>query len=77
MAHLTIYLTDDVERRVRKAAKAAKVSVSRWVADRVSKSVEASWPREFLALAGAFPDFPEADDLRKGYGEDVPRERLD
>jgi hypothetical protein len=62
---------------VRKAAKAAKVSVSRWVADRVSKSVEAAWPPEFLALAGAFPDFSEADDLRKGYGEDVPRESLD
>ena len=77
MAHLTIYLTDDVERRVRKAAKAAKVSVSRWVADRVSKSVDASWPPEFLALAGAFADFPDADDLRKGYGEDVPRESLD
>jgi hypothetical protein len=77
MAHLTIYLTDDVERRVRKAAKAAKVSVSRWVADRVSKSVETSWPPEFLALAGAFPDFRDADDLRKGYGEDVPRESLD
>ena len=77
MAHLTIYLTDDVERRVRKAAKAAKVSVSRWVADRVSKSVETSWPPEFLALAGACPDFPEAGDLRKGYGEDVPRESLD
>ena len=77
MAHLTIYLNDDVERRVRKAAKAAKVSVSRWVADRVSQSVEKSWPPEFLALAGAFPDFPDADDLRKGYGEDVPRESLD
>jgi len=77
MAHLTIYLTDDVELRVRKAAKAAKVSVSKWVADRATKSVETSWPPEFLALAGAFPDFPNADDLRKGYGEDVPRESLD
>ena len=77
MAHLTIYLTDDVERRVRKAAKAAKVSISKWVADRVRQSVETSWPPEFLALAGAFPDFPDADDLRKGYGEDVPRESLD
>lgn len=77
MAHLTIYLTDDAERRVRKAAKAANVSVSKWVADRVAKSVEALWPPEFLALAGAFPDFPDADDLRKGYGEDVPRESLD
>ena len=77
MAHLTIYLSDDVEQQVRKAAKAAKVSVSRWVADRVAKSVETSWPAEFIALAGAFPDFPEASELRKGYGKDVPRENLD
>jgi hypothetical protein len=77
MAHLTIYLSDDVERRVRKAANAAKVSISKWIADRVTKSVETSWPAEFLALAGAFPDFPDADELRKGYGEDVPRESLD
>ena len=77
MAHLTIYLTDDVEQRVRKAAKAARVSVSKWVADRVTKSVETSLPPEFLALAGAFPDFPAAETLRKGYGEDVPRESLD
>lgn len=77
MAHLTIYLSDDVEKRVRKAAKTAKTSVSKWVADRVAKSVETSWPAEFLALAGAFPDFPDADELRKGYGKDVPRENLD
>ena len=77
MAHLTIYLTDDVERRVRKAAKAGKVSISKWVADQVAKSVERSWPPEFLALAGAFPDFPDAGELRKGYGDDVPRESLD
>ncbi|MBZ5627223.1 MAG: CopG family transcriptional regulator [Acidobacteriia bacterium] len=77
MAHLTIYLSDDVERRVRKAAKSAGISVSKWVAERVARSVETSWPPEFLALAGAFPDFPDADELRKGYGEDVPRESLD
>jgi hypothetical protein len=77
MAHLTIYLNDDTERRVRKAAKAAKVSVSKWVADRVTKSVETSWPPEFLALAGSFPDLPDAGELRKGYGEDIPRESLD
>jgi hypothetical protein len=77
MAHLTIYLSDDVERKVRKAAKTARLSVSKWVADQVKKSVETSLPPQFLALAGAFPDFPDASDLRKGYGEDVKRETLD
>jgi hypothetical protein len=77
VAHLTIYLTNDVEKRARKAAKAAKVSMSRWVANRVTESVKTSWPPEFLALAGAFSDFPDASSLRKGYGEDIPRESLD
>lgn len=44
--------------------------------DPIIKSVENSWPHKFLDLAGAFTDFPDADDLRKGYGEDVPRESL-
>ena len=77
MAHLTIYLTDDLEQGARKAAKAAKLSVSKWVADRVTESLKTAWPPEFLALAGAFPDFPDAGELRKGYGEDLPRESLD
>ena len=77
MARVTIYLSDDVEQRVRKAARAARESVSKWVADRVVSAVETSWPPEFLALAGAFPDFPDAVELRTGYGDDVPRETLD
>lgn len=77
MAHLTIYLPDEVEREVRKSASESNLSVSRWVAGRITKSVETSWPAEFLALAGAFPDFPDAEELRRGYGEDVRRETLD
>lgn len=53
------------------------MSVSKWVAERVIQSIETSWSPEFLALAGAFPDFPDAAELRKGYGKDVPRESLD
>jgi hypothetical protein len=77
MAHLTIYFTDDVENRVRKAAKAAKVSVSKWVADRVAKSVETAWPPGFLAFAGSFPDFPDVAELRRGNSADIRRESLD
>jgi hypothetical protein len=72
MAHLTIYLNDTRERSVRKAAKAVKVIVSKWVADRFTKSVKTSRPPEFLALAGSFPDFPDAGDLRNGTAKTSP-----
>ena len=77
MAHLTIYLSDDVEAKVRKAAKAEGASVSRWIAGKVSQAVNTSWSADFLELAGAFPDFPDVDELRKGYGQDAPREQWD
>jgi hypothetical protein len=77
MAHVTVYLSDAVEQKARKAAKAAKTSMSKWVAGQVEKAVETSWSPEFLAAAGSMPDFPEVEELRRGYGEDVPREGLD
>jgi hypothetical protein len=77
VANLTIYLPDNIERQLRKAADESNVSISKWVADQIGKSLETSWPAEFLALAGAFPDFPEAEELRRGYGEDVRRESFD
>jgi hypothetical protein len=34
----------------------------------------ARWREKVYALAGAFPDFPSLEEIRAGYGEDVPRE---
>jgi len=77
MAQLTIYLPDDIEKRARKAAKARKISVSRWVASQIEKNLEDSWPQAVLDAAGAIPDFPDIEEIRKGYGKDAPRESLD
>jgi hypothetical protein len=77
MPNLTIYLPKDLEEKVRKAAKSEGTNVSRWITERVARLVNESWSPEFIALAGAFPDFPEVEELRKGYGADSPREELD
>jgi len=77
MAQLTIYLPDDIEKRARKAAKARKISVSRWVASQIEKNLEDRWPQAVLDAAGAIPDFPDIEEIRKGYGKDAPRESLD
>jgi hypothetical protein len=77
MAQVTIYLADEVEAQARKAAKAQGTSLGRWIAEQVAGKVKNTWPPEVLAAIGSFPDFPEAGELRGGYGADAPRERPD
>ena len=76
MAQVTLYLDEETKKRMRRAAKAAGVSQSRWLAELVRQETASEWPAEVRELAGAWPDFPEAEDLRRGVGRDVRRERL-
>ena len=76
MANVTVYLPAAVEKKVRKAAKASKQPVSRWISDQLLRSVESGWPQEFLDAAGSAPDFPDVQTLRKGYGPESPREEF-
>jgi len=64
VAQATIYLTDEIEAQARTVAKQRGASLGRWIADRVTENVENTWPPEVLQAIGAFPDFPEAADLR-------------
>ncbi len=77
MAQITIYLPDSVEAKARKAAKASRKSVSRWIAEKVIHSVDDRWPPGVLEAAGALPDFPSLTQIRKGYGKDVRRESIE
>jgi len=77
MANITVYLSGDLEKKARTAARDHRISVSRWIAGEIAKSLQTTWPQAFLDAAGAFPDFPDIQELRRGYGEDAPRESLD
>lgn len=76
MGQLTLYLDAETENKVKTAAKAAGVSQSRWVAELIREKTATRWPESIARLAGAWADFPTAEELRSGLGEDVPRESL-
>lgn len=76
MGQVTIYLDDDNEKRLKAAAKAAGVPVSRWVASLVEKRASAVWPESVRGLAGAWRDFPDLESIRKMEGKDGAREAL-
>ena len=76
MAQITIYLDDDTTALVKVAVKDAGISQSQWVAEAVRRRVRTEWPASVVALAGAWPDFPTAEEIRKRRAADAPREQL-
>ena len=53
------------------------MSLGRWIAGSVTEKLRKTWSPQVLAALGSFPDFPDAAELRKDYGRDVPRESTD
>lgn len=74
MAQITIYLDDEVLALVKEATKGAGVSQSQWIADAVRRRIKREWPASVVALAGCWPDFPSAEQIRARAGTDVRRE---
>jgi predicted transcriptional regulator len=74
VAQITIYLDDEVLALVEAAAKASGISQSRWIAEAVRLRVKKEWPRSVLAMAGAWPDFPTAEEIRGSQDPDSSRE---
>jgi hypothetical protein len=73
MSQITLYLDVETETRLKSAAKAAGVSQSRWVADLIREKTATDWPASVARLAGAWTDFPTAEEIRAGLGKDTPR----
>ncbi len=76
MGQITIYLDAASEAKMRAAAQAAKLSNSKFIARLIEQHLDTSWPPQVLELAGAWPDFPDAETLRTNFGQDHKREDL-
>jgi predicted transcriptional regulator len=71
MAQLTIYLPDDVEKRVRQEARRAHKSVSAFITELATTRVQraSGWPEGFAELFGAWegelqrPEDPPPEDV--------------
>ena len=67
MAQLNFYVPDDVEDKIRRAAKRRGQSISAYLAELVKERVGGGneWPPDFFekTLGGWLGDFPEIEDL--------------
>jgi hypothetical protein len=74
MTQLTIELDNETAQRLTETAAQAHMQAGDWVASLVRARVCGEWPGDVRQLAGAWPDFPEANELRQSGGTDLPRE---
>jgi hypothetical protein len=76
MGQVTIYLDDNTLAHVKKLTKNTGVSQSQWIAEAVRLRLRSEWPEAVRALAGAWPDFPSQEEIRRRYAPDAAREEL-
>ena len=76
MPQVTLYLDGDTAERLRKAAKQADLSRSRWLAMLVREKTATEWPQAVRDLAGAWSNLEYTTGLRRRTGRDVRRERF-
>ena len=74
MGQVTIYLEDEVDVKMRTAAKAMHLSQSKWIANLIKEKVVDEWPVSVKNLAGAWKDFPSLEDIRSFHSTDSNRE---
>jgi hypothetical protein len=73
VSQITLYLDEETEARMKTAAQAAGVSLSKWVAGLIRDRTASHWPASVEALAGAWAGEPEVLEVCEPV-PDVPRE---
>ncbi len=76
MGQVTIYLEDEIETKMKSAAKSAKLSISKWIAGAIEARIVDEWPASVVNLSGAWEDFPLVEEIRESYSSDSTREEL-
>jgi hypothetical protein len=76
MGQVTIYLDDEIEKRMTANAKAMKLSKSKWIANVIREKLVDEWPANVRELAGSWEDFPTLEEIRDSGQRDITREAL-
>jgi len=76
MGQVTIYLDPETEKKMINIVKKNGISKSKWIAALIKEKTTSTWPDHIFGLAGAWKDFPTAEEIRKRVGQDAKREPL-
>ena len=76
MAQITIYIPNDLEKKIKKKSKELNISISRFITNILEQKIQNSWSSETKKLAGAWSEFEDAKILREVKAKDIKREEF-
>jgi len=77
MGQVTIYLDNEIENKIKTAAKTSDLSVSKWITNIIKEKISTEWPQDVIKLAGSWKeDFPSLEEIRSTHVVDASREVL-
>lgn len=76
MPQISLYVDKNTLKKVSKAARLSKTSVSEWVTRKIKHSLKTNWPDEFFTLFGSIKDNTFKKPKLKSFSGDAKRESL-
>lgn len=76
MPQVSLYLNNKTYDKVRRAAEAEAMSVSKWVAEKLTRAMVEDWPDGFDQLFGSISDETFGAPERESFVSDAARENL-
>lgn len=76
MGQVTIFLDNEIERKMRDIVRSFHLSESTWIENLIKEKIQKSWPESVIKLAGAWKDLPTAEEIRRTESTDIYREEF-
>jgi len=76
MAQITIYISNDLELKVKEIANSLDTSISKYISTVLEKNINNNWNPNIKNLAGSWSDFPTIEEIRKNDAQDAQREEF-
>lgn len=70
MSQITIYIDNDLEKKVKKMATQTGLSLSKFIANVLEKNMTDTWDANIKSLSGSWDDFPDINDIRQSDSQD-------
>lgn len=76
MPQISLYIEEDILKKVEMAAKLENKSISKWVASQIRSNLRNQYPEDFFKLFGSITDKSFVEPREIDFDKDVGKEKL-